>query len=97
MAKAEVDLTVVTGKRDNNRGKEIFGINDPGPVPDEPQPELHFTDEQLAIQREGKRMIGGVLTILEAAIPPGRQLDSTKKLIQNKMYDGLKAILGELK
>lgn len=66
-------------------GKEHLGAG--------PESETVYTPTQLDIQREGKRMVGGVLTIVEAAIPPGKQLDSTKRLIQEKMYDGLKAIL----
>lgn len=62
----------------------------------ETKPEFHYTNEQLGVTREFKKMLGDVLDVVEAVIPAGLQLDKTKRLVQNKMYDGLKAILGEL-
>lgn len=76
--------------------KKRFGANDPGPVPEEVKSEFQFTPEQLGVTKEFKKMVGDVLTVLEAALPEGSQLVSAKRLVQNKMYDGLKAMLGEL-
>lgn len=60
------------------------------------QGSFNITDEQKLIAREASRMVGKVLTILEAALPPGTQLEKVKQLCEDAMYAYRDTLLVEL-
>ena len=43
--------------------------------------------EQEFIMKKFASLVREVLTVVEAAIPPGQQYNSTKKLLQSAIYD----------
>lgn len=54
------------------------------------------TDEQIYICWRMSRMMREVLTIMETAIPDGRQQKSLKRLLNNAMYGARNDMLKEL-
>lgn len=52
-----------------------------------------LTEEQVYIYEVFSRMVGEVLTCIEAAIPEGIQLTSLKRLLNKAMYDSRNKLL----
>ena len=51
------------------------------------------TPEQEFIMKRFAKMVGDVLTVAEASIPQGRQFNSVKKILNEKMYNARNDLL----